>query len=236
MALVITPYTELDNNMQGTPTTGGTWMYVGSGSTGAAPLPPNPPATYNGTLDFTGVDPGTYPYQYTVAPGTCKAGHSAILTIEKKNYTAVSNDTCATALNISFPATGSTNSRIEETNNQTCPGQAYPTDSGVAIPAQWGSGPFRGDMWYKVSYTASATPPISMTIEIDGTPYTDGITQPLIAVYDACGGTLVDAASTANNKVSLMFDSIFGASFTYYIRVACHIGNEGKFDVNISVS
>ncbi len=240
MPLVITPYNELDNNMQGTPTIGGTWSYVGTGSTGAPPLPPNPPATYNGTLDFAGVTPGSYEYQYTVAPGLCKAGHSAILTINKYNYSPVANDTCSSAYNIAFPYSGGTNSRKEETNNQTCPGQAYPTDSGVSIPTQWGSGPFQGDMWYKVNYvsTIPTSTPLSMTIEIDGTPYTDHITQPLLAVYSNCSAipTLVDAASTSNNKVSLTFDSIFASNFTYYIRVACITGNEGKFDVNIIVS
>ena len=45
-------------------TTSGTWTYVGTGSTGAAPLPPDPPTLYDYSIDFAGVGPGSYPYQY----------------------------------------------------------------------------------------------------------------------------------------------------------------------------
>lgn len=241
MAIVIVPYDILTENNGGVPpTTGGTWTYVGSGSTGAAPLPPAAPGTYGGSLDFTGVtnaDPGTYIYRYTVTSGGC----SGYADLDVSNYTQliVSNNTCATAREILFPYSGGDATLTNQLLGEECPGQAMPTYSAIANPTAWGSLSFSGDLWYELNYdsTYPVTQPIQMTISVDGAPYgADGITEPFLAIYSACTPTLVtsDVPIANSQYADISVSGVFTSSFTYYIRVACQAGNEGKFDITVT--
>lgn len=242
MAIVITPYNILTEENGGVPpTTGGTWSYVGSGSTGAPPLPPAAPGAYDGTLDFTGVtnaDPGTYIYRYTVTSGGC----SATADVDVSNYTnlLVYNDTCATPRTLVFPYNGGTSTLSNQLLGEACPGQKHPTYSAVANPAAWGALSFAGDLWYEVNYESSypTTQPIVMSITVDGSAYgNEGIVEPFLAVYSACTPTLVKADVPVSNSqtIDLVFHNIFTTDFNYYIRVACQDGNQGKFDIKVTV-
>ena len=63
-------FNQLDNQV-----TGGTWTTAAT--TGSPPLPPNPPVTYNGDVDFSGVSVGSYVYSYQ-PPGICKPTQSTV--------------------------------------------------------------------------------------------------------------------------------------------------------------
>jgi hypothetical protein len=224
--------------------TTGTWSYVGVGSTGLPPLPPDPPSNYDDDVTFEdGVAEGTYVYQYSADGSQPECTHNTLLTFVKEEQVVPINDDCAGAKGIFFPYGGGVNSRTQETNVESCPGIAAPADSGIAIPAPWGSGTFVGDLWYRVTYNPNNNPPgqqpIAMNISVDGTAYgASGIIQPLIAVYEDCAGTLVQAEPSPppnNQVVNTVIDSVFASSFTYYIRVACLEGNQGMFDVEITV-
>jgi hypothetical protein len=224
------------DSLEGIPTTGGTWTYTGNGS---APVPP--PNPYDLNSNFTGVADGEYEYTYTATNGTCT--HATTLLVVKNTQVSPSNDDCAAAKGIFFPYGGGINSRTEETNVESCPGVSSPTDSGIPIPTQWGSGTFVGDLWYRVTYNPNNNPPgqqpIAMNISVDGLIYgNSGIVEPLIAVYEDCAGILVQAETpppSGNQVVNTVIDGVFANPFTYYIRVACLEGNQGMFDVEITV-
>lgn len=216
------------------------WSYVGPGSTGAAPLPPNPPAAYN---DDVTVDPtvanGTYTYRYTVILGAKTS--TADLDLVVADQLEPSNDNCADAINLAFPYTGGGSATVDnQTLGEDCPGQLSPTNSGVAIPSKWGSATYSKDLWYKFYWDASYPAPLpsTVTVTVDGKPYgPDGVNQPVIAVYDSCGGTLVDAEVGIYSKkqADIILSGMFTSSFTYYIRVSAAEGNEGKFDISLTV-
>jgi len=243
MAIIITPYDILtDNNAGVAPTTGGTWSYVGTGSTGAAPLPPNPPGLYDGTLDFTGVTnapAGTYIYRYTVTSGGCSA--YADLDVSNFDHIIVKNDVCASAREIVFPYNGGTATLPNQLLGEACPGQIHPTYSATATPTEWGSATFVGDLWYELNYDATYLPatdiPIVMSITADGIPYgSEGIVEPYLAVYSSCTPGLVEAdvPISGSQSIDIIISDVFTSNFTYYIRVACVDGNQGKFNISVT--
>jgi hypothetical protein len=231
-----------DGNNGIPPTPGGTWTYVGTGSTGLPPNPPAPPASYNDDIDMSGVDEadaGTYIYRYTVTDGICTS--IADVDVSKFTHTYVSNNECSSARNLAFPYTGGGAATVDTQDlSYNCPGQAAPTLSGVSIPMQWGTQTYTGDLWYKLSWDATYPAPLpsTMAITVNGVPYgNEGVYEPAIALYDACGGSLIDADLGPSNlqQCDLIVNGIFGSSFTYYIRVAALEGKEGKYDISITV-
>lgn len=207
-------------------------------TTGAPPLPPAEPAAYNDDIDFEGVDPGVYPYTYTVA--SCDGDIEATVTYTLTPLLPVVNDNCAGARPLVFPYQGGTSKLTEQSLAGSCPGMADPTYQAIATPTAWGTGTFTSDVWFVLSFdsTYPVPPIVVVTIDIDGTPYgSEGVFEPHMAAYTNCSNALVSAdVPTPNTSLcSLVYSSIFSTDFTYYIRVACKAGNEGKFDINVTV-
>lgn len=241
MANLKNPYEDLTNVSEAAPSTTGTWSYTGTGSTGAAPLPPAPPALYDDDIDFEGVAAGTYPYTYTVTD--CDGGDvTATVTYTLTNRIAVKNDECSGSRLLVFPYQGGVSKLTEQTLAGNCPGLADPTYSVAPThPTGWGSSSnFSADTWYKVSFDADypVPPIIVMSITVDGSPYgAEGVYEPFIAIHPDCSTAALDSETpfTGSQEVTIVRDSVFNADFTYYIRVSCHTGNEGKFDISITV-
>lgn len=221
------------------PTTGGTWSYVGTGSTGSAPLPPAPPGTYNGTIDFAGVANGSWPYKYEVTSGSCT--HTSIATVTVGDHVPVVHDDCATAKVMAFPYNNSCYELFGETLVGSCPGPADPDfDSSITAPTAWGSGAFDADVWYQFTYNPASNPggvaPINMAVSVKGSPYgSNGVTNPAIAIYSSCSSaSLVHADISPNQDITIILSGIFASSFTYYVRVSAPDGSEGKFDIALT--
>lgn len=233
MSRIVNGYTSL-----GSPTIDGVWST--DETTGAAPLPPAAPGAYNDDLDFTGVSDGTYAYTYTVTDGDCE--DAKVLSIVVGTQTAPPNDNCAGAIPLLFPYGGGHFTLTNQYNSSVCPGYSSPTAGFVAVPGNWGAGTFIGDVWFKVSYNPANNP-------VGGTPIVAGISvstigidtdiamqYPLIAVYSDCAGTLVQAeVPGTSTEVTTVLSDVFATSFTYYVRVSCSTGNEGYFNLEITV-
>lgn len=235
MSRIINPYEQL-----GSPSTGGTWSTLET--TGLAPLPPDPPALYNDDLDFDAVDDGTYVYTYTVTNGTCTSVQDLSVTVT--SHSQVDNDECSFATTMLFPYGGGHFITKNQYNIARCPGRGAPTDSGVDVPTEWGSDVYSGDMWYKFSYNPLNNPtggvPIVAGFSVSSLNYISSkMKYPVIAVYSDCSGTLVEAVGyDIHNpyETTIVFTDIFSSSsFTYYIRVSCVSGNEGFFDLELTV-
>ena len=211
----VTPY----NDLTGNKTTGGTWTKI-SGSGPAAP------GTYNGTLNFTGAADGESVYEYEVTSGGCT--HTSQIIYSSITPKPRTNDDCTGAMPL-------VESRITLYNDERCPGLVAPTDSGVAAPSAWGSTP--ADLWFKLFIPTSAST-VSVEIVIDGSPYNDGVSQPMLAIYSGTCGALVEEDS------SISFNSVVSVSFTVsgsltpttrYARMASPVGYEGQFDVIVNI-
>lgn len=239
MANLVNPYSDITHSDGNVPSDSGTWTYTGSGSTGVAPLPPDPPTLFDDDIDFDGVDAGTYPYTYTVLD--CDSNPiTATVTYTVIDQIPISNDVCSGARTLVFPYQGGVSKLTNQTFIGSCPGPAAPTLSAFSIPTGWGSTTFSADLWYKVTFDVDypVPPIIVMSIDVDGTPYgTEGISQPFIAVYSICDEDEVIHAESPveSQQVTVVIDNVFNADFTYYIRVGVLPGNEGKFDINITV-
>lgn len=234
--MVVTPFDSL-----GVATTGGVWTYVGAGSTGAAPLPPNPPATYDGTLDFTGVAAGSYPYKYTVSDVACASDDDTIYTANVSKAIPVKNDECGNARAIVFPYNGGTSIIYDQTLDQECPGTTMPTWSGaIATPTEWSGMTLGVDTWFKVTFdeTYPLVPIIACGFTVDGAPYgNDGITEPVLAIYSDCVGTLTEAEvpQGGTQEINITLTDIFDSPQNFWLRVSCPSGYEGKFDLILTV-
>jgi hypothetical protein len=197
---------------------------------------PAAPGTHNGTIDTTAEPEGTYTYDYTVVSGSCNDVSTVSVTKGvPKNRT---NDACVGASNVFFPVPGSFSIIPAQDNLDNCPGDPAPTDSGVALPAAWGGGPFTGDLWYKLTGpNLGGTPPTyTLQVTITGQPYpSTGIGTPVIAIYDGTCGTLneLDADISANNAgiASVTASHDTNATTVYFVRVASEDGTEGQFDL-----
>lgn len=226
------PYEDI-NSM----TPGGTWT---SSDDPLAPLFPLPPATYDGSINFSTSKLGTVTYTYTVTNGDCSDSKSIQYTV--RNHTPVSNDTCATARVLAFPYSGGTGGVDNQDLRCNCPGHYAPTLSATTLPAGWGNPDlYKADLWYKVQYDAPYAGgiglPIAMTLSVDGVPYsTNGIKEPVIAMYSDCDTLEAIETGEANlQQVDLIVTDIFTSSFTKYIRVSAREGDEGKFNMTITV-
>lgn len=235
MSAIRTPFDDI-----GAVSTGITWSTTHT--TGSAPLPPAAPGTYNGTLNFTGVAPGSYTYtatvSVTVGSDTCE--HVVDITYDLTQHLPVVNDDCVDASVMLFPY-GACFTLEQETILEECPGiDQADFDSSIAKPAAWGSFTYNADVWYKFSYDPSNNPggvaPINMAINVDGSPYgAEGIQYPALAIYSDCDASDLVIASVSNTQSkTINLTGIFASSFTYYIRVSAPQGNEGKFDISIT--
>ena len=210
----VTPY----NDLTGNKTISGTWTLV-SGPGPAAP------GVYNGTLNFTGTTDGVSVYRYTVTSGGCS--DSSDITYDSITPATRTNDACAGAM----PLT-STNTSLY--NDERCPGLAAPTNSGIGAPAAWASTP--ADIWYKIFIPTSSTT-VTTEVIVDGSPYSDGIDQPMLAAYSGTCGALVeeDSSISATNIGTVNFTVVSGSTpETIYIRVASPVGLEGQFDITVN--
>lgn len=238
----ITPYDILAANSpaETPPTTGGTWTYTGTGSTGVPPFPPAAPGTYNGTLAFAGVANGTYEYTYTVTSGSCT--DTSTVTITVSDFTPVANNLCANARNMAFPYSGGCSEFTEQNLSYECPGQNEPTLDPISVPTAWGSATYDSDLWYMFTFNPANAPggivPNAMAITVDGSPYgIEGVVNPVIAIYSTCSaGSLVaaDVAPGNTQTVSTVVTGVFSSTFTYYIRVSSPNTQEGKFTISIT--
>lgn len=225
------PYNDINSS-----TPGGTWT---SSDDPNAPLFPLPPVDYDDPIDFTGSKAGTVTYTYTVTNGDCTDSKSIQYTV--RAFTPIPNNTCATATVLAFPYGGGTGGVDNQNLSCSCPGNLKPTMSVTPVPAGWGtSSLYKADLWYRFQYTSTYFPtgqPSSMTISVDGTPYgTQGIKEPVIAVYSNCDTFFRSAVGEANlQQADLIITDVFTSDFTYYIRVSAREGDEGKFNISITV-
>lgn len=213
-------------------TTGGTWSYVGT----ITPAP-TAPVTYNGTADFTGLTTaGDYEFKYEVTSGGVTT--SNIYTVAYDIYDTRTNDTCSTPINIvTFPGYPFL-VEVEDNLAAACPGCESPTDSGTAIPSEWGSGaPFR-DLWYRAHLSANDEIKF-IVVTIDGTPYSNGITNPVVELYldnigTACGSLTPVVASRGAGKTVVTGIAVpSGVQRMLTIRVSAPDGDEGMFSIKI---
>lgn len=111
-------------------TTGGIWNQVaGSGLT----VGPVAPGSYDGSVDMTGYDPGTYRYKYSVLSGEgCQ--DLAYVTIYIYEPEVRQNDVCLKSMTISYSAITGIGGITNQDNLDNCPGLAAPTDSGEDEP------------------------------------------------------------------------------------------------------
>jgi len=214
--------------------TGGTWTYTGS----ITPAP-TPPVTYNGTADFTGITTaGTYEFTYTVTGSTetSASTHNVVY----NTSTARTGDNCANAYYVgSFPTVPFT-VEVQDHNDGQCPGAAAPTDSGETIPGAWTLTPYSGDIWYKVTLPSVSTI-YTVKIEIDGSSFTNGITNPALQIFagslgSACGAKTLFGSFAATGDSQYMVGSFAGNINTaqeLWIRVASPAGDEGDFILRI---
>lgn len=210
----VTPY----NDLNGTVTTGGTWTLV-SGPGPAAP------GAWNGTMNFMGTTDGVSVYSYEVTASTCS--HTSYLTYNSITPDTRVNDACAGSITVS-------NSNTALYNDERCPGMAAPTDSGVALPTAWAG--LQPDIWYKYLVPTSTTD-VDLEIIIDGSPYSDGIYQPMVAVYSGTCGGLTEEDSVVGGASSATVNATVLSAATpeiLYIRIASTTGNAGQFDLTIN--
>ena len=210
----VTPYDDLT----GPKTISGTWTKI-SGPGPAAP------GAYNGTMNFTGTTDGESVYEYEVTSGSCT--HTTSITYNSITPDTRVNDDCAGSLTI-------TNLSSQLYNDERCPGLAAPTDSGVTTPAMWPAS--EPDIWFRYFVNTSTTD-VDLEFRIDSSSYSDGIHQPMLAVYTGTCGALVEedsvvgTSSVAINNVTIPLAS---TPETIYIRVASIPATAGQFDIIIT--
>lgn len=229
---VVTPF-----ELIGTATEGGTWDT--DETTGVAPLPPDAPALFDDSMDFDGVTPGTYVYRYTVSEAGCDDAVTTV-TFNISKGIPVKNDDCVDARSIVFPYNGGTSILHDQTIASSCPGTLAPTMSGTAVPSAWTGLDLGVDVWFKVTFdeTYPLVPIIACSFTIDGTPYgAGGIMEPVLAIYDDCAGSLLEAdvPGGGSQDIDIMIPDVYSSAITFYLRVSCPEGYEGKFDVILSV-
>lgn len=212
----------LFNELQGSKTINGTWANAG----GTTPAPA-PPGTYNGTIDLTGYTDGTYRYSYTVTlSGKTDVKYLSIPYVTPSDR---SNEVCTNALPIFY--NNNTGGYQDQYNYTDCTDLKAPAASIVALPANWTAASYSGDLWYKLTMNKDAF--ISLTI--DSTGFNNGMINPAVAIYISCSTTLVTAVQGINNLVNIDWTHIGVTPETYYIRVACPIGKEGKFNLSVVI-
>ena len=206
-------------------TTGGTWTYVGTPSPN-----PAPPATYDAAIDFAGFAAGLYTYRYTVTNGSDT--HSIDVIIEwQGDGTAPSNDVCAGSRFISgFVSCPVSASETFDTSKPCAVLVAAPTDSGVALPAQWTLPSYTGDLWYRIN-PPSCVDSYQLTVSLSGAGNGNDAQGVAVAVYsNNCSSLVLQEAETGNsNATSVDVTVTVPANVTgsYYIRVASGTAGAG---------
>lgn len=221
------------SNLGGNKSTGGLWS-LASSPTGVAPTSP---ATYNANITFTGSHPdGEYVYQYFVTGGSDPCNAQAQITINRQTQFPVTNDACANAKRI--PTANTDYVLSDETLVGECPGYEDASDSGVAKPASWTAAAIFGDKWYKLDYSPPSTGTIvNMRVTINGAPHgVAGIDDPLLEIFEPDCATTIDDGAGSGDSVYIDIGGNFAVARTFYIRVASHSGDEGKFDIEIDFS
>jgi len=215
----------------------GTWNFTGSQSPA-----PTPPATYNGTADFSGVSAeGDYEFTYTVNGVTAK------YTVQYSTSNPRSNDTCANAFVISGTVSVPFTVVIEDDNNQSCSTFAAPTDSGETYPASWTSYDSQtnypdlgGDLWYTFTAPAKSEQYILQFKVQSEDPFVSSISamNPAIQVFtgsvgDNCSSKLSEKASvgTGSNSIFTALTIPAGTSKEVWVRIAS--GNPANFTLTI---
>ena len=235
MANTIVLYDVLVSSSPSSPTENGVWSRLSNSG-------PTAPAVWNAAIDFSAQTFGYYEYRYTVnySNGYCES--NAEVGVNWSEHTPPGNDTCNTAVFISFPHASGIVGHYGETNQNTCPGPAFEYSNVIPTPSIWGSGntDFNGDVWYKVVYTATGpTLPLSMIMTVDGTPYgTLGIDNPLAAWYmdSNCGASAaIEAVYSGTQQAVMVADDLFTSNHTFYIRVCSYQNTSGLFDIDINV-
>lgn len=215
----------------------GTWTFTGSQSPA-----PTPPATYNGTADFSGISAeGDYEFTYTVN------GVSAKYTVEYSVSSPRSNDTCANAFIISGTVSVPFTIVIEDDNNQSCSTFASPTDSGESYSTSWTlydnqvSYPdLGGDLWYTFTAPAKSEQYI-LQFEVNSTdPFISSVTamNPAIEIFTAASSSNCTSKTSRKSSVGTGSNKIFtaltipsGTSQEIWVRVAS--GNPANFTLTI---
>ena len=132
---------------------------------------------------------------------------------------------------------------LNQSTNGICPGYGPPTDSGEALPAPWGAGPFTGDLWYSF-VLPPGTVNADLTFSAGGLAYgAQGGTDFNLTVYSGNCAALVNegsgippfAGAGGTSLPNLIFSNAGPGADTYYIRVVSLSGTpEGQFTVSIS--
>lgn len=224
MASVINFY----DSLLGTKTINGTWSFVSGPATF-----PAAPASYNDDVDFDTFDYGTYVYSYEVTNSGCT--DTSLLTIEWSESDLPSNNNCNTAKLLQY-SNGSTLSIINQTNIGDCSlNLGSPTDSGIVEPASWSSvTSYTGDLWFRCNVVLDGGSNVNFKFSVDGSPYSNGIQTPMIAVYNGDCGTLSlldDQVGFGSQYIESSVLSTIGAADTYYLRVASE--SAGRFTVSV---
>lgn len=219
----------LYDSLQGTKTPNGTWSFI-DGPVGA----PSPPGAFNGTIDFSVHDYGSYIYRYTVTNGSCTT--SSDLTIDYIELGTRINDACSGAKSLTYNNASVTVSGVEN-NSSSCPGLAAPTDSGVAAPATWGGvASYSGDLWYRFTVPLDAGSDPAFTVTVDGSAYgATSITSPLMAIYNGTCGSLnliYNEIAIGQEQLTSTVLSTSGSADTFYIRVASVV--TGRYTITLS--
>lgn len=211
--------------------TGGTWTYVGT----LTPAP-TPPVTYNGTADFSSVtNAGDYPFKYEVTSGSVTT--SKVYTVAFDFFDDRTNDNCANSVTVvTLPGIPFLTTHSDSLNAE-CPGCEEPTDSGFAVPTEWGAGaPFK-DLWYQALLSASAST-YYVAVIVDGSPYgDDGVKNPVVQIFvdtpgTACGAiTEVEANRGLGQTVTVSAAIPSPSSNMLKIRVSAPDADRGKFDL-----
>lgn len=225
----------LYDSLEGTKTSGGTWAYEGTDVTA-----PAPPGVYNGNVDFSGTNPGTHVYSYTVTYGECET--VSYLTVELNDGVEQVNDDCAGATAGGKPGGLPINFTWSGNNSLgSCPGLLPAENSGVALPSEWQADATGGDLWFKILVPHfTGNPDVGIVVLVNGVPYgLNSIATPNVAVYyGSCGALTQLEAGYGGLQSTIVYTSIADASLptTVYVRVGSQAGSEGLYDVQIQLS
>ena len=206
-------------------TAGGTWTQDAGNPDTVSLVDPT-------DVDFTGNDPGTYLFYYTVTSGGCS--HEMTLTV---NAVATStNNTCANATVMSWPAQNTVSGEIlpcdTDSTLETSPGA-------VQNPRTWNT-VHSPDHWFK--FTTNAT--VAGYITVSGIAYkSQGIVNPQIALYSSDGtpcttddfNYIASTAETNGAKYKQLAFEGLTASTQYWIRITSggSTTNVGKYNLTL---
>jgi hypothetical protein len=160
------------------------------------------------TINLTSLS-GDY---YIAFEGTAQYGHGVCIDDVSVDGTTINNNTCSGAI------------AINEVTDMAFDTGSGATASGVNPGCGGGTDPI--DLWFAYTATATAT----ATIDLCGSNY-----DTRLAVYDACGGSVLACNDDACNLQSSLEIAVTNGT-TYYIQVGGYNSSTGTGDMTITLS